>query len=332
MSQTPVNRLHIEWNPFIRDAGMNQLKAILAGIVVFMLFGCGGGGTPQADPRNPGGLRMTAPDSVTVASSGVPTTYTIAGGVAPYMASSSNTAVVAASVSGFTLSLTGLSAGTANVDVLDASGARVSSTVTVLSAAGAALNVLPNGATGNVGDTLTFTLLGGTPPYSLSVSNTSIVSVFPTSVATNGGTFGATLSNVGDTVVTVRDAQGQTTSLALSVGSMASQLRLSPSAFVVGENEIGAITLNVFGGTPPYRALTGDLVRSAVVTAGRTLITSVGTSGNRCINPVTDEQPPVYITSGTYDITLTVIDSLGASATSIMTIKDNGAGLGLGCP
>lgn len=277
-------------------------------------------------------LYMTAPASVTVASGAAPATYAIAGGTPPYVATSSNSAVLSASVAGATLSLSGIAAGNASVDVLDASGAKVSTSVTVSAVAGAALSVLPSGATGNVGDTLTFTLLGGAPPYNLRVSNTSIASVSPTSVASSGGTFNASLRNVGDTVVTVLDSQGQTTSFVLSVGSMASQLRLSPSVFLVGENETGAITLNIFGGTPPYRALTSDLVKSAVVTAGSTLTTDVGTSGNRCINPVTAEQPPVYITSGTYDVTLTVIDSLGASAVSIMTIKDNGAGLGLGCP
>ncbi len=283
----------------------------------------------------PTALYTTAPSAITIASGGAAATYTVAGGTLPYSATSSNTAVLTVSVTGGTLSLTGLTAGNASVNVFDATGTNLSIAATVSAVAGTALNVLPSGATGNVGDTLTFTLLGGAPGYSLSVSNSNIATVSTASVATSGGTFTASLLNVGSTVVTVFDAQGQTTSFVLSVGSVATQLRLSPSAFIVGENETAAITLNIFGGTPPYRALTSDLVK-AVVPAGNlpssTLATSVGSSGNRCINPVTDAVPPVYIPSGTYDVTLTVIDSLGASATSIMTIKDNGAGLGLGCP
>ena len=65
---------------------------------------------------------------------------------------------------------------------------------------------------------------------------------------------------------------------------------------------------------------------------GSVVTTVPGTSTNRCINPVTDATPPVYIRSGTYDVTYTIIDSLGASATSVMTIRDNGAGDGVGCP
>lgn len=280
-------------------------------------------------------LYMSAPSTVIVANGAAPATYTIGGGTPPYAAASSNSAVLTASVTGASLSLTGLSAGMASVDVTDASGARVSTAVTVSATtgvAGAALNVLPSGAAGNVGDTLSFTLLGGSPPYKLDVSNSSIASVSSTSVASSGSIFTAKLNNVGDTVVTVLDAQGQTTSLVLSVGSVSSQLRLSPSVFLVGENEASAVTLNIFGGTGPYRALTSDLVKSSVSISGSTMVTGVGTSGNRCINPVTADQPPVYINSGTYDITLTVIDSLGASATSIMTLKDNGAGMNAGCP
>jgi hypothetical protein len=109
-------------------------------------------------------------------------------------------------------------------------------------------------------------------------------------------------------------------------------LRLSPSAFLVGENELGTIALNIFGGTPPYTALSSDLLTSSVSVVGSVLNTTPGTSLTRCINPVTDATPPVYVLGGTYAVTFTVIDSLGASGTSVMTIKDNGGGLGLACP
>jgi hypothetical protein len=79
-------------------------------------------------------------------------------------------------------------------------------------------------------------------------------------------------------------------------------------------------------------ALSSDLVKASASVVGSVLNTLPGSSGTRCINPVTDETPPVYIPSGTYAVTLTVIDSQGASATSVMTVKDNGAGLSAGCP
>jgi hypothetical protein len=52
---------------------------------------------------------------------------------------------------------------------------------------------------------------------------------------------------------------------------------------------------------------------------------STGVSGTRCVNVF--DPLGAYLYYGTYDITLTVVDSLGASATSTFTIKDNGKGL-----
>ncbi len=277
-------------------------------------------------------LTSTAPATVTIASGAAPATYTVSGGTLPYSAVSSNSIVVDAFMVGPTLALNGRTVGSATVDVVDANGSKVSTVVTVSSSTGVSLAVLPSGATGNVGDTLQFTLLGGSPAYTVSVSNASIATLSTTAVGSNGGTFNATLVNVGDAVVSVRDAQGQTTSFVLTVGAVGPLLRLSPSAFVVGENETNAITLNVFGGTAPYRALTSDLRLSGVSTSGSTLVSTVGSTTNRCINPKSDDVPPLYVPYGTYSITLTVIDSLGASATSTMTIKDNGAGDGVGCP
>ena len=84
------------------------------------------------------------------------------------------------------------------------------------------------------------------------------------------------------------------------------------------------------GGTAPYRVLTSDLRLSSVTVNGSIMSVGLGQNGNRCIAS-TDEQG-VYIPSGTYDVTVTAIDSLGASATAIMTLKDNGLGLNQACP
>ncbi|MBK6999557.1 MAG: hypothetical protein IPH35_06175 [Rhodoferax sp.] len=280
-------------------------------------------------------LLTSAPGDITIVSGATPVAYSVFGGTLPYFVTSSNTSVATASITGNALSINGLSVGDATIEVMDSGASpRISIKVHVSSRTGAALTVLPSGASGNVGDTLTFTLLGGSPSYSQSVSNTSIARLSTTNVAVNGGTFTVLLLNVGTATVTVRDSLGQTQSFDITVGSVSNQLRLSPSAFIVGENEVGGIDLKIFGGSGIYTmAFSSDLVKATpVAITGNTLTTSVGSSGNRCINPVTEDTPPVYITSGTYDVTFTVVDSLGASATSVMTIKDNGAGLNQGCP
>lgn len=277
-------------------------------------------------------LFLATPSTVTVSVGAAAASFAIGGGTPPYTARSNSAAVASASVIGSSLSITGVGLGNATVTVFDAAGAQASVPVTVVSSTGVALTVSPSGASGSVGDVLNFVLLGGTPGYTMTSNNTNIATLSATSLGASGASFSATLKNVGDAIVTVRDAQNQTTSFVVSVVATSPQLRLSPSTFLVGENELGQIALNIYGGTPPYVALSSDLVKASVSVVGSVLNTLPGSSGNRCINPVTDDTPPVYIPSGTYAVTLTVIDSLGASATSVMTIKDNGAGLSAGCP
>jgi hypothetical protein len=45
-----------------------------------------------------------------------------------------------------------------------------------------------------------------------------------------------------------------------------------------------------------------------------------GSNNNYCITPIN----ATTTTHGTYAVTITVVDSLGASAVSILTIADNG--------
>ena len=277
-------------------------------------------------------LFLATPTTVTVSPGAAPASFAIGGGTPPYTARSSNAAVTSAAVVGSSLNITGVGLGSATVTVFDSVGAQASVLVTVSSSTGVALAVSPSGASGSVGDVLTFVLHGGSPGYTLTSNNTNIAALSVASLGASGASFTVTLKNVGDAIVTVRDAQNQTESFVVSVVATSPQLRLSPSTFLVGENELGQIALNIYGGTPPYVALSSDLVKASASVVGSVLNTLPGSSGDRCINPVTDATPPVYILGGTYAVTLTVIDSLGASATSVMTIKDNGAGMSTGCP
>ncbi len=282
--------------------------------------------------NNPAALHIAAPSSVTVPAGVVPATYVIVGGSPAYIVQSSNTAVATATVAGSLLSINALTVGSATVTVFDATGAQASLTVAVSSSTGAALTVSPNGATGSVGDVLTFVLRGGSPAYTVTSTNANIASLSSNTVATSGASFTATLRDVGDTVITVSDAQNQVQSFTITSGTTSPQLRISPSTFLIGENDVSQIAVKIFGGTAPYTAFTSDTLKATVAVVGSVLNITPGSSGTRCINPVTDATPPVYVVSGTYNVTITVIDSLGATGTSVMTIKDNGAGLNLGCP
>jgi hypothetical protein len=278
-------------------------------------------------------LFTSSPAAITIAS-GAGASYQVSGGTAPYIATSSNTVVAQTSVSGTTLTINGMSAGAAQVVVQDAKGAVVNIAVTVSSVTNSQLSALPAAATANVGDVLSFQVAGGAPPYAVTLNNGSIASLASSVVATNGGTFKATLLNVGTTSISIVDSVGAVTTITLTVNQTSTVMRLSPSAMLVGENNGNPITLFIYGGNAPYSAFTSDLLKSSVSLSGTTanpsITVSTGTSGNRCINPV--DGTGAYIRNGTYAITITVVDSLGASATSVMTIMDNGAGLGAGCP
>lgn len=318
---------------FMTEISLREKMIKLITLFFFMitLSACGGGGGYSGTISGTTGnstsavaLYTTAPSAVTIGTHAAPT-YAISGGTAPYIATSSNANFATASVTGTTLNITGIAAGLANVVVIDSVGATVTIAITVSPIATTPLTVLPGTSTANVGDVLNFSISGGSPNYAVTVNNPSIASVTPASGIANGGTFKATLLNVGNTTVAIVDSFGQTTTLTLTVSATAASLRLSPSALMVGENSTAPIALNIYGGTAPYTAYTSDLVLSSVsitgTTAAPTLTVGGGTGGNRCIAPVT--------AFGTYDVTVTVVDNLGASATSIITIKDNG---GVACP
>ena len=281
---------------------------------------------------NPVPLSVAAPASVSVYPGVVPASYALIGGTAPFTVQTSNAMVATGSVAGQQLSVKGLALGSATINVFDATGARANLAVTVVSSTGAPLTVAPDGATGSVGDVVTFVLRGGSPGYTMVSNNTAIASLSAASVTTSGSAFTATLNGEGSAVITVSDTQNQVASFTITSGTTNRQLRISPSAFLIGENDSNQITLNIYGGTPPYTAFTSDTLKTSVNVVGSVVNATPGTSGSRCINPVTDATPPVYVVGGTYAVTITVKDSLGAAGTSIMNIKDNGAGLNSGCP
>ncbi|WP_212685608.1 beta strand repeat-containing protein [Undibacterium baiyunense] len=273
-------------------------------------------------------LFTTAPGTVTIVSP-ASATYSIGGGSAPYTVTSSNVAVasVTSTESGFTVK--GESSGNSQILIRDSLGASVTVNVTVTAAAAVPVAVLPGDSTGAVGDTLTFNMSGGSSPYTVSNNNPSIATVTQT-----GNSFTAKLLNVGSTKVTVFDSLGKTVEVTITASAATSQLRISPATITVGEDSTNDVSLTIYGGTGPYRAFTSDLVLSSVPAAaiaqsanGTAFVVGLGSKGNRCM---TSGAGGIVTLGGTYAITLTVLDSNGASATSTMNIKDNSKG-GVDC-
>ena len=180
-------------------------------------------------------LFTTAPSTVSLvpASSA---TYTVGGGTGPYTITSSNPSVATVPNTSVASSfaVTAGSAGSANIQIVDAAGGKLTFAVTVSTVAVTPVSILPGDTTGAAGDTLNFVINGGTAPYTVSNANPSIATVSPASVATSGGVVTAQLLNQGTTILTVIDAQGVSTKVTIT----SSGALISIANFTISINNI----------------------------------------------------------------------------------------------
>ena len=277
------------------------------------------------------GALVASPSTLGI-QSGATADVLLSGGSGKYDFAVSNSAVANAVLAGNKLTVTaGTTTGSATVTVRDQADATRSVVISVTVTTGPApvkpMTASPSAATGSVQETLQFLLQGGTGPYSVVVSNPSVASV---TLPVVGNLVNVLLLQAGQATLVVTDANGQTLNIGVTSNqAQQASLRFAPSAFEIGEDSLQPVALTVFGGTPPYRAVTSDLTLSGVAVNGNEFTVGLGTRGNRCINPV--DTSGTYIPSGAYPVTLTVIDSGGAFATSVMTIRDNGSGLNGPC-
>lgn len=167
-----------------------------------------------AAPKVP--LYTTAADNITVAPVVPPSevgirTFEVGGGLSPYSVSSSNTNVVDAEVDGSTLKVTGKFTGTAVLTVRDAANATVDISVTVAPQV-ALYTSAPSAVTVKVGATAGFAVAGGVAPYTAASSAAGFATA-----AVNGTALSITGVAVGTATVSVRDAVGALTSIAVTV-------------------------------------------------------------------------------------------------------------------
>lgn len=272
----------------------------------------------------------TSPQTLTVPL-GASSDVLLSGGSGNYDFAVSNTAVATAALNGSKLTITaGATSGTTTVTVRDQADPSRSVVVSVTVTAGTApvrpLTSSPLAASGFVQETLLFALQNGTAPFKVQVSSPAVATA-----AVVGTNVEVLLRAAGSTTLVVTDANNQTLNIAVtSSQGQAASLRFAPSAFEIGEDSETPVTLTVFGGTPPYRAITSDFTLSNVAVSNNEFTIGLGTRGSRCINPV--DSSGVYIPRGAFDVLLTVVDSGGAFATSTMTIRDNGTGIPGTCP
>jgi hypothetical protein len=164
------------------------------------------------------------------------TQFNIRGGVAPYSVNSSDTSTVNATISGSTVTVTGLpKAGSSTVLITDAAGATLSVTVTVQVGT---LSASPASITGAAATTTTVAINGGVAPYTVSSTNMSVATA-----TVSGSSVSVGLVALGSSNVTITDAANQSVVISVTVNS--SVLQVSPANQTVDEKSATPTTLTL---------------------------------------------------------------------------------------
>lgn len=267
---------------------------------------------------------LISPNIVSVVSSGIAQTiaFTISGGTAPYVTTSTDPSRVFDSVSGDGIwnvaALTanipaGVAAGSVTLNVLDAVGGTATATITILAAgSGSVLNLNPAtiSVTGlsTAADSTTFTITGGIANYAMTSSNTAVV---PNVAVPAGGppqTFTVNpLPVAASTAVTITvvDSTGATDTSVITVTPFSPSLAINPSTIAVDTGTI--MTFTIIGGFGPFTVYTSD---SGVVSLAS--------------NPITVTPPTVTFTATAVadgSATITVVDSDGKTVTAAVTVN-----------
>ena len=213
-------------------------------------------------------IAVTVASSLSVSSTGLSLfvgatdTCTTSGGKTPYSAASSNTAVATGSISGNTLSVTGIGAGSATITVTDANSERVTVSVVVRS-----LSVSPSNLNHSVNETVSCAISGGATPYSAVSSDTTVATV-----SVNGSTLSVTGVAAGYATITVSDSYSGNTAVSVVIHS----LSVSPSGLNLSIRQTTPCTIS--WGTTPYSAVSSNAAAATVALKGNTLsITGVAT-------------------------------------------------------
>ena len=248
-------------------------------------------------------------------------TFTLGGGTAPYSVTTSNAAVLTASVRGAALMVQSGSAGNAQLTVTDSAGATLTQRIYVTTTS-APLTLTQSSVTGQVGTQITVGIAGGMPPYR-AVSTASVL--LASGAVVEDDVLLLDLAFVGGPGwVTVQDSENNTATVAVTATPVLSTLSLSPAAATISEllspdasglTHQTVLPILAVRGVAPYLVFTShpNLLRPTV--SGNTISVSTPGTAASPVAPCVDQNTPV---------TITVIDATGASASSVITIADNG--------
>lgn len=210
-------------------------------------------------------LFTTAPSVLTVGAGTTLPTYLVGGGSSPYIAASANTAIASASITGSTLTITGVAVGKTLIDVVDATGRKIALSVSV--GVDAPLFVTaPDQITVAIGAQPSYRISGGRAPYSVASDNASVA----TADGSTGDVLQVNAVRTGAANVVVTDSTGAKKSISVSVSPAATTaLRVTPTEVTAGVGDV--LSFNVSGGDPNYTVSVNNLsIAAATPSSGIT--------------------------------------------------------------
>ncbi len=254
-------------------------------------------------------LSSSAPAALTVGVGPTSTrTFTIQGGVAPYVVQGSNQNAFTVARSGNDFSVTGVAIGSGTITITDAANNRISVSVTV---GAPELRISPTDLKIFPGIDAVAKISGGQPPYQVAGGIPSAIQV---TVVGDELRIKALLASKLD--VTVADATGQTAKITVEDVNGTGQFNIMPGALSITEDDNQPIRLNLYGAAPGAVCFYTDRTQLAPRENGcpnnpATVTLVTGPAGSRCVN-------------GNTPVMLTAVDSTGAVASAVVTIVDNG--------
>lgn len=288
------------------------LAALLGVVALLTLAACGGGGTGATQPQTNTGSLSISP-STAVVDAVVPVTFIVSGGVKPYTVTSDHPTLVP--VPGtlgedgrFTVTATSVptTATTVTITVRDGAQATTTAILTINGRQVLPLSVSPIAAQVAANVPVTFTITGGTMPYTVVSSQPTLVPN-PTSIDAQGRFVlmaTTTPSTTTQVIVTIRDAGQNVVTVTMTILSAAPvALSVLPQTATVYYNTPAVLT--VIGGTPPYQAFSTN---SVVLPVARNVV------GDQIL------LAPSNVDVDTI-VTITVVDSAGVSVTATITVK-----------
>lgn len=196
-----------------------------------------------------------------------------------YISSNSNSGVASATISGSTLSYTGISGGSAIVTICGTGGGLcTSTTISTNNTSSNGLTISPSSLTLTPGQSGIFTVSGGNTPYTVTTVSGENLTYFA-----NGNTISISGSLTGTRLLNVCSANNVCGSVNVMVsGSANNAVNLSPSVITLSTNQNGTVQLTGGNGSYSVTTLSGDSVSAQV--SGNMLTISAQTSGTRTLN------------------------------------------------